>query len=197
MDCKAFSQRWALLDGGATPSKRCLSRLIIKVWLMVRIEADMIVNRINHYRIDHHHIIHHQDIIYNIFNLMNFSIKRNYEISSITTIMIMNMEGCSIIGNGGLLILTLIGEADFWTLIGEVAFLILFMTKEENTQILMSFFILFLLFIGVRGAGSVSRENKQSYLFTSVMHVDLLPPVSLTLLRSQGICMLIPKSRSY
>ena len=89
---------------------------------MVRIEADMIVNRINHYHVDHHHIIYHQDIIYNMFNLMNFSIKRNYEISSITTIMIMKMEECFMMGKGVSLFLTLIGEADFQNRIGETDF---------------------------------------------------------------------------
>jgi len=38
------------------------------------IEADVIVNRINH-----HHIIYHQGIIYNILNFLNFSMKRNHQ----------------------------------------------------------------------------------------------------------------------
>jgi len=53
------------------------------------------------------------------------------------------------IGKGDLLILTLVVEADFRTLIGEEGFLILFVTKKEDTQILMSFLILFLLLMGV------------------------------------------------
>ena len=66
---------------------------MIEIRSMVRIEADMIVNHINHHHIDHHHIIHHQGIIYNIINLMNFSTKRNCKVSSITIMMIMKMEG--------------------------------------------------------------------------------------------------------
>ena len=59
MDYKAFSQGWALLQGGASLLKGYLSELMIEVRSMVRTEADMIVNRINHHHIDHHHIIHH------------------------------------------------------------------------------------------------------------------------------------------
>ena len=75
---------------------------------MVRTEANMIISRINH-----HYIIHQQGIIYNILNLLNFSMKRNYEVPSITTMMIIKMEGCFMIDKGGSLILTLLGEADF------------------------------------------------------------------------------------
>ena len=102
---------------------------------MVHIEEDMIVNRINHHyinhhHIDHHHIIHHEDIIYNILNLMNLSMKRNCKISSINTIILkitIKMKGWSIEGEGGSLILTLIEGADSRTLIGETGFLILFL----------------------------------------------------------------------
>jgi len=36
--------------------------------------------------------------------------------------MIMKMDGCSMISKGGSLNLTLVGEANFWTLIGETGF---------------------------------------------------------------------------
>jgi len=112
---------------------------------------DMIVNRINHhinhYHIDHHHIIHHRGIIYNILNFLNFSMKRSCEVSSINTIIlekIMKMKGCTLEGNRGSLILTLIGEADFRMLIEEIDFLILSMTYEDDNRIPMSseFFLL-------------------------------------------------------
>jgi len=60
--------------------------------------------------------------------------KRNCEVPSITTMMIMKMEGYSMIGKGGSLILTLVGKADFRTPLEEASFLILFMLKEEDTQ---------------------------------------------------------------
>ena len=75
---------------------------------MVCTEVGMVVNHI-----DHHHIDHHQRIIYNIFNLLKFFMKRNCEVPSITTTMILKMEGCFMIGKGGSLILTLVGEANF------------------------------------------------------------------------------------
>jgi len=106
---------------------------------MLRTEADMIVNHVNHHHIDHHHIDHHQDIIYNILNLLNFSTVRNHP--SIST-MIMKKIGWPIEGVGDSPILTLIGEAGFQTLIGT-CFLILLVAKEEDIQILMSFLILF------------------------------------------------------
>ena len=93
---------------------------------MVRTEADMIVIHINHHHIIHHQIIHHQGIIY-IFNLQNFPIKKNCEVSSITTMMIMKMDRCSMVGKRGSLILALVGEANFRTLTGETGFLILFL----------------------------------------------------------------------
>jgi len=113
---------------------------------MVCTEADMIVNHINHhhidhYHIDHHHIIHHQSILYNILNLVNFSTRRNCKISSINTIiskMIMKMKGWSMEGLGGSLILTLTREVNCLTLEGETGFLILFITEEDVTQMLMS-----------------------------------------------------------
>jgi len=77
--------------------------------------------------IDHHHIDHHQDILYNILNLVNFSMRRNCDVLIINTMMIMKIEGCSMIGKGGWLILALVGEVDFQTLIGETGFLILFL----------------------------------------------------------------------
>jgi len=89
---------------------------------MVHTEVDMIVNHINHNHIDYYHIIHHQGIIYNFLNLLNFSIKRNYKVSSITTMIIMEMHGCSMIDKGGSLILTLVREADFRTLIRATGF---------------------------------------------------------------------------
>jgi len=106
----------------------------------------MIINRIMH-----HHIIHHQGIIYNILNLLNFSMMRNCEISSITTMIskiIIKMKRSSKEGERGSLTLTLIGEVDFWTLIEEASFLILFVTKVKDTEILMRFLILFLFLMG-------------------------------------------------
>jgi len=64
--------------------------------------------------------------------------ERNCEVPFITTMMIMKMEGCSMIGKRGSLILALVGEADFRTLIGEIGFLILSVIKEKDTQILVS-----------------------------------------------------------
>ena len=52
--------------------------------------------------------------------------------------MIMNMKGWYMKGERGSLILMLLEEADFLTLIGDIGFLILFVIKEEDTQILMS-----------------------------------------------------------
>ena len=103
MDCKPFSQGWALLKGGP-------SELMIEVYPMVRTEADMIVNHINHHHIDyhhidHHHIIHHQGIIYNILNLLNFSTRNHPFIST----MIIKKIGWSMRGNEDSLILTRIG----------------------------------------------------------------------------------------
>jgi len=136
IDYKAFPQRWALLEGGTAPSnlswivwtkrsKRYPSRLMIEVWPMVHTVVDMIVNHINHHYINHHHIdhqhidhydiTHHQGIIYNILNLLKFFMKKNCEVPSITIIMIMKIEGYSMIGKEGSLILTLVGEADFQT----------------------------------------------------------------------------------
>ena len=69
---QVFLQGWVLLEEEATPLKKCLSGLMIKVWLMVRAEVDMIVNHINHNHISCHQIIHHQGIIYNILNFLNF-----------------------------------------------------------------------------------------------------------------------------
>ena len=143
MDCKAFPQEWILLEGGTTllnlpwivwtkRLKESLSRLMIKIWPMVRTEADMIVNHVNH-----HHIIHHQGILYNTLNIMKFSTKRNYVTPYIST-MIMKIRW-PMEGVGYSLILTLIEEASFLTLIGGTCFLILSKTKEENIQILMSF----------------------------------------------------------
>ena len=104
---------------------------------MIRTEADMIVNlinhhhinhyHINHHHIDHHHIIHHQGITYNILNFLNFSMKRNHPSINLM-IFKMIMEG-----EGGSLILTLIGEADTLTLIEEAGFLIISVIKENNT----------------------------------------------------------------
>jgi len=82
---------------------------------MVRIEVDMIVNLINHHHIDHH-IIHHQGILYNTLNVMKFSTKRSCIILSINTMnlkMILKIKGWSMEGEGGSLILSLIGEANF------------------------------------------------------------------------------------
>ena len=78
---------------------------------------------------------------YNILNLVNFSMKRSCEVPSITTmilLIIIKMKGCSMEGDGGSLILTLIEGTNFRTLIGEIGFLTLFVTKEEDTQITMS-----------------------------------------------------------
>ena len=73
----------------------------------------MIVNRINNHHIDHHHIIYHQGILDNILNLMNFSTKRNCKVLyNDFEKMIIKMKGWSIEGEGGSLILTLIGEVD-------------------------------------------------------------------------------------
>jgi len=112
---------------------------------MVHIEADMIINYINHHHIDHHHIdhhhiIHHQDIIYNILNLLNISMKRNCDVPSITAMMIMETEGCSMIGKGGSLIRILVGEANFQTLIGEISFLILFLLLMGVLMLSQSYF---------------------------------------------------------
>ena len=81
---------------------------------MVRTEEIMIVNQINSHHIDHHYIIHDPGILY-ILNLMNFFMKKNCTIPSINPMifkMIMEMKG-SMKGEGDLLILTLIGEANF------------------------------------------------------------------------------------
>ena len=45
-------------------------------------------------------------------NLLNFSMKRNCEVPSITIMTIMKMEGCSMIDKEGSLILALV-EVDF------------------------------------------------------------------------------------
>jgi len=55
-----------------------------------------------------------------------FFCEEELQSQSITTMMIMKMEECFMIGKGGSLILSLVGEADFRTLIGEACFLILF-----------------------------------------------------------------------
>ena len=88
---------------------------MIKIWSMVRTKADMIVNHsnhhyidplhINHHYIDHHHIGHHQGILYNILNLVNFSM-RNCDFLTVNTMMIMKMKGLSMKGVRGYLILT-------------------------------------------------------------------------------------------
>jgi len=109
MDCKAFTQGWALPKGETAlsnlpwivwikRSKGCPSTLMIEAYSMVRTEADMIVNQNNHHHIDYHHIIHHQGTLYNVLNLLNFFMKRNCTVPSITTMRIMKTEGCSIIG---------------------------------------------------------------------------------------------------
>jgi len=63
--------------------------------------------------INHHHIIHHQGILYNILNLVNFSTRRNYKVSSINIMMlkmIIKIKGWSMEGVGDSLILTLRGK---------------------------------------------------------------------------------------
>jgi len=88
---------------------------------MVRIKADMIVNPINHhinyYFIDHNHIIHHQGIICNILNLLNIFTRRNHP--SISTMIVKKMD-LSMGGDIDSLILTLIREVSFLTIIGEI-----------------------------------------------------------------------------
>jgi len=54
------------LEWEAKLSKRCLSGLIIEVWLIVRIEADMIVNRINHQPSLHRPPPHHPSLRYHL-----------------------------------------------------------------------------------------------------------------------------------
>ena len=103
---------------------------------MVRTEADGVIHQLIFHLINHLYIIHHRGILYNILNLMNLSTKRNCTIPSINT-MIMKMKGWFMEGEGGPLTLILIGEKEFWTLIGEIDFLILFVIKED-TQTLMS-----------------------------------------------------------
>ena len=101
---------------------------------MIRTEADLIINHINHHFIEHHHIIHHQSIIYNILNLSNFSMRKNH--SSIST---MNMKEIRwpMEGVGDSLILTLIGEAGFLTVTprfhgyGDVT--ATYISRSENT----------------------------------------------------------------
>jgi len=140
---QGLSTRTGILGRRGNTVKRM--SLSVDDWSLVdgKIETNMIINRINHY-----HIIHHQGILYNILNLVNFFTKRNCTIPSITTMylkMFMKMERCSMEDEGGLLILILIRETNFWTLIGEIGFLILFVTTEEDTQILMSLGFLLLM----------------------------------------------------
>ena len=115
-ELKGLFPRIDTLQGGVTLSQGCLLRLMIEVWPMVCTEADIIIKRINHHHINHHYIFHHQGIIYNIPNLLNFSMKRSYEVPSIAIMIlekIVKMEGCTMKGNRGSLILTLIGKEDF------------------------------------------------------------------------------------
>ena len=80
---------------------------------MVRTEADMVVNQNNQPHINHHRIIHHRGILYNIINLLNFFMRRNCDVPTINTMMIMKIKGLSMEGEGDSLILTLIGEVKF------------------------------------------------------------------------------------
>jgi len=81
--------------------------------------------------------------------LSGFSTKRNCVIQHINTVMIMKVKGWPMKGVRDSLILTLIGEAGFITLVRGTCFLIISRTKEEDIQILISILIIFLLLMGV------------------------------------------------
>jgi len=71
--------------------------------------------------------------------------RRNCDVLTINAMMIMKMKELFMEGEGGLLVLTLTGEADSLNPIGEIGFLIISETKKKDTQILMSLVSLLLM----------------------------------------------------
>jgi len=109
------------------------------------------------------------------------------EVSSITTLIskiIMKMKRCSMVRDGGSLILTLIKKMDFRTLIGEAGFLVLSVTKED-TQTLISLGSLLLMRILVLNHPYFGLIKLISYFIWSIFSWKIMSSLWLINLKEE------------